>query len=175
VDLTQSTDDELHIKGAAAKAAQAAQGAKKGKGKERENAPVKSAPAEPAKASSFQPFRPMLFGVNVNLDEDEEEEGIDAKASTSVAAAAEESMPAPAAAATAPSLSKPKRAASPLLWEENENVAANTSVLLLPDNVHVAESGDEEDEDSALPVDMEGVHMVDDDNTRVSADLENFS
>jgi hypothetical protein len=39
--------------------------------------------------------------------------------------------------------------------------------MTTPDNVHVAE-GSDDDEDDAADVPMEGVHMVDDNNTRVS-------
>jgi hypothetical protein len=136
-------------------------------------------PAPPAsRPSAFQPFRRMLpddMKIDDFEDETMEEGEVDEGVSLVYEVDTAEVNPAPAPSsavdpAPAPSVSTrapAPKAAPKAVQEDDDAAAANTSVLLLPDNVHVAE-GSDDDEDDAADVPMEGVHMVDDNNTRVS-------
>lgn len=131
-------------------------------------APPAPKPEAPARKSVFTPFRPMLQGVKIDSDP-EEGEVDEAPKDDSTAEVKDEVVEQPAeptGPAPPPPPALPKKTDG-LIIEDDDEPAANTSVLLLPDNVHVA-GADSEDEEADVTAQLDGVHMVDDNNTRVS-------
>lgn len=142
------------------------------KGKERAVSPIEpSTPSSSRKTSAFTPFRPMLLGVKMDTADEGIEDGevmedeSFVNDSTGAATAIARSIPPPPPKAALASV----KASAKGLIDDDDNDDANTSVLLVPDNVHIAIEGEEgDDEDDEEENDMSGVHMVDDSSARVS-------
>lgn len=113
----------------------------------------------------------MLLGVKMDTADEGIEDGevmedeSFVNDSTGAATAIARSIPPPPPKAALASV----KASAKGLIDDDDNDDANTSVLLVPDNVHIAIEGEEgDDEDDEEENDMSGVHMVDDSSARVS-------